>query len=70
MDSGGLEMLFSDERQHKLSIPALDTHSKPATVAFLVDYLIKNVMKDNRQELFLLDGHVQVTSLHYTTHQF
>jgi ubiquitin related modifier 1 len=51
-------MLFSDQRLHKLSLPTMDSESKPVNVVFLVDYLCKNVMKDHRQELFLLDGHV------------
>jgi ubiquitin related modifier 1 len=56
--SGGLEMLFEDKRRHTLSIPAVDKDGKPATVAFLIDYLCRNTMKDSRQELFALDNHL------------
>ncbi|SPO00621.1 related to ubiquitin related modifier URM1 [Cephalotrichum gorgonifer] len=56
--SGGLEMLFSDQREHNIKIPAV-VEEKPTTVAFLIEYLCKNVMKDTREELFILDGHVR-----------
>ena len=55
---GGLEMLFSDQRQHKLALPAHDKDGKPVTVAYLIDYLCQHVMKDNRKELFVLDRHM------------
>ena len=54
-------MLFSDQRRHQLSIPARDGDGKPATVAFLIDYLCKNTMRDSRQELFVLDKHLCVS---------
>ncbi|KAI1853710.1 hypothetical protein JX265_003957 [Neoarthrinium moseri] len=57
--SGGLEMLFSDQRRHSLSIPAVDKDGRPATVAFLIDYLCRNTMKDSRQELFVLEDHLR-----------
>ncbi|GJC93624.1 ubiquitin-related modifier 1 [Colletotrichum higginsianum] len=58
--SGGLEMLFSDQRRHALSIPAVNKDGKPATIAFLIDYLCENTMKDSRKELFVLDGHLGI----------
>ncbi|KAK3327702.1 hypothetical protein B0T19DRAFT_484760 [Cercophora scortea] len=57
--SGGLEMLFSDQKRHSLSIPAIDNHGQPSTIAFLIDYLCKNTMKDPRAELFVLDEHIR-----------
>lgn len=57
---GGLEMLFSDQRQHKLTIPAHDKDSKPVTIAYLIDHLCQHVMKDSRKELFVLDNHMYV----------
>ena len=56
--SGGLEMLFSDERKHRLSVPARDSKGDAVTVGWLVDYLCEEIMKDNRKEMFVLDGHV------------
>ncbi|KAJ7031609.1 ubiquitin-like modifier 1 [Mycena alexandri] len=57
---GGLELLFSNERSHKLSVPALvpkiygDTSSdtKPADITFLIHYLRDNLLKE-RVELFM-----------------
>ncbi|KAE9374374.1 ubiquitin-related modifier 1 [Stipitochalara longipes BDJ] len=57
--TGGLEMLFSDERKHRLSVPAKDSKGDAVTVGWLVDYLCDEIMKDNRKEMFVLDGHVR-----------
>ncbi|KAI0546841.1 Urm1-domain-containing protein [Xylaria curta] len=57
--TGGLEMLFSDQRRHAISMPAIGKDGKPATIAYLVDYLCENTMKDARKELFVLDDHVR-----------
>lgn len=57
-------MLFSDQRQHKLVIPAHDKDSKPVTIAYLIDHLCQHVMKDSRKELFVLDDHMYVLLLH------
>ncbi|KAF7561584.1 hypothetical protein G7046_g2561 [Stylonectria norvegica] len=57
--SGGLEMLFSDQRQLALAIPALDKDGRPANIAYLIEYLCQNVMEDSRQELFVLDNHLR-----------
>ncbi|KXX77569.1 Ubiquitin-related modifier 1 [Madurella mycetomatis] len=57
--SGGLEMLFSNQRHHDLSLPAADSDGKPANIAFLIDYLCKTLMKDPRTELFVLDNHIR-----------
>ncbi|KAF8859622.1 ubiquitin-related modifier 1 [Acephala macrosclerotiorum] len=57
--TGGLEMLFSDERKHKLSVPAKDSKGAAITVGWLVEYLCEELMKDTRKEMFVLDGHVR-----------
>ncbi|KAJ7057131.1 ubiquitin-like modifier 1 [Mycena amicta] len=56
---GGLELLFSNERSHKLSVPATvpkssaDTgDTKPADISFLIRYLRDNLLKE-RDELFM-----------------
>jgi len=51
-------MLFSNQRTHRVEIPSEDEDGKTVTLAFLIDYLCKNVMKDSRKEMFILDGHV------------
>jgi len=56
-------MLFSNKKRHGLTIPATRDDGKPANIAFLVDYLVKNLMKDPRKELFVLDNQVYVSSL-------
>jgi ubiquitin related modifier 1 len=56
--SGGLEMLFSNERKLSLSIPAQNKDGQAANVAFLIDYLCEKEMKDPRKDLFVLDGSV------------
>lgn len=53
-------MLFADQRQHKLAIPAHDKDSKPVTIAYLIDHLCQHVMEDSRKELFVLDNHMYV----------
>ncbi|CAL3965906.1 hypothetical protein PZA11_002726 [Diplocarpon coronariae] len=57
--SGGLEMLFSDERKHNIEVPARDDKGVAVTVAWLVEYLCDKLMKDTRKEMFVLDGHVR-----------
>ncbi|KAI0977445.1 Urm1-domain-containing protein [Xylaria arbuscula] len=58
--TGGLEMLFSDQRRHALSLPAVDDKSrKPVTVAYLIEYLCEHTMRDTRKELFVLDDHLR-----------
>lgn len=56
--SGGLEILFANQKKYSLSLPTKDDSGAPANVAFLVRYLCENVMKDPRKELFVLDGTV------------
>ncbi|KAK7701942.1 Ubiquitin-related modifier 1 [Botryosphaeria dothidea] len=57
--TGGLEMLFSNQRKHDIALPAKDDNGEPANIAFLVRYLCKNTMKDHRKELFVLDDTVR-----------
>ncbi|KAK1760480.1 ubiquitin-like protein [Echria macrotheca] len=57
--SGGLEMLFSNQRRHALSIPAHDKDGKPSNIAFLISHLCKTLMKDPRTDLFVLDDHIR-----------
>ncbi|KAI5461299.1 ubiquitin-like modifier 1 [Mariannaea sp. PMI_226] len=57
--SGGLEMLFANQRTHALSLPAVDKDQGPVTIAYLIDYLCEHVMKDTRKDLFVLDSHLR-----------
>ncbi|KAJ7164958.1 ubiquitin-related modifier 1 [Mycena filopes] len=64
--SGGLELLFSNERSHKLSVPATvpkiygdaASGTKPADITFLIHYLRDNLLKE-RVELFMESGTVR-----------
>ena len=49
-------MLFSDQRSHALTVPRTNKDGAPFTIADLIDHLCQNVMKDSRQELFVLEG--------------
>lgn len=61
--SGGLELLFSNQRKHQLSLPAKDEDGQTANMAFLVRYLCQHLIKDRREELFVMDGTVFVDLL-------
>jgi len=56
---GGLEMLFSNERKLKVSLPLKDQNGNLADIGYLVQYLCENVMKDQRKELFVLNNAVR-----------
>jgi ubiquitin related modifier 1 len=58
--SGGLELLFANQKKYSLSVPATDESGAPANVAFLVRYLCDKLMKDPRKEMFVLDDSVYV----------
>lgn len=59
---GGLEILFDNQTKHKISLSSRSATDKasPATVGDLVAYLVDNLIKDPRKELFVLDGSVYV----------
>lgn len=58
--SGGLEILFSNERKHTITLPArLEDASQP-TISYLLKHLVDNVMKDDRKELFIMEDNVYV----------
>ncbi|KAJ6438510.1 ubiquitin related modifier 1 [Purpureocillium lavendulum] len=57
--SGGLEMLFSDQRHHSVTLPSEGDDGRRANIALLIDHLCRHVMKDTRKELFVLDGHIR-----------
>ncbi|KAK3701205.1 Ubiquitin-related modifier 1 [Vermiconidia calcicola] len=57
--TGGLEMLFSDQRKHRISIPRVDRTGQPSNMGFLIRWLCENLMKDSRREMFVLDDSVR-----------
>lgn len=58
--SGGLDMLFSNQRKHSVSLPTIDENGKPSTMASLVRHLCKHVLKDPREEFFVVDDAMYV----------
>ncbi|KAI1663076.1 ubiquitin related modifier 1 [Daldinia decipiens] len=57
--TGGLEMLFSDQRRHSISISAANKDGNPATIADLIYHLCEYTMKDARKDLFVLQDHLR-----------
>ncbi|KAL8905432.1 MAG: hypothetical protein Q9171_006667 [Xanthocarpia ochracea] len=57
--TGGLDMLFSNQRKHSVSLPPTDENGKPSDMAYLVRYLCKYLMKDRRREFFVVDDVVR-----------
>ena len=58
MRSGGLELLFSNQRKHKLSLPSRDGKGHATNMAYLVRYICDNLMSDARQDMFVVDDTV------------
>lgn len=58
--SGGLEILFSNERRHNIQLPGLLNDGSRPNIAYLLPYLVDNVMKDQRKELFIMEDNVYV----------
>ncbi|KAI0342538.1 ubiquitin-like modifier 1 [Trametopsis cervina] len=66
---GGLELLFSNQRSHRISIPSHvpppptpndkeDKSGRPTDIAFLMFWLRDNLLKE-REELFIENGTVR-----------
>ncbi|KZV74964.1 hypothetical protein PENSPDRAFT_647491 [Peniophora sp. CONT] len=66
---GGLELLFSNQRSHKIALPAsipasspaakADAPDAPANIAYLIQWMKENLLKE-RPELFEENGTVCV----------
>ncbi|KAJ5825493.1 ubiquitin related modifier 1 [Penicillium riverlandense] len=57
--TGGLELLFSNKRKHNVTLPAsLDDGTRP-NIAYLLRYLVDNVMQDQRKEMFIMEDNVR-----------
>ncbi|KAL9121724.1 MAG: hypothetical protein Q9187_001718 [Circinaria calcarea] len=57
--TGGLEMLFANQRKHDVTMPSKSDNGRPADIGFLVRFLCDHVMKGHRKDMFLLDGAVR-----------
>lgn len=67
--SGGLELLFSNVRSHRITIPAVIDDGKPVDINYLIFWLRDNLLKE-REELFLENGTVCVRSIFARTAYF
>ncbi|KAJ5092263.1 Ubiquitin- modifier 1 [Penicillium alfredii] len=57
--TGGLEMLFSNERKHPIVLPPrLDDGSRP-NITYLLQHLVEHVMRDQRKALFIMEDNVR-----------
>ncbi|KAK5113754.1 Ubiquitin- modifier 1 [Meristemomyces frigidus] len=57
--TGGLELLFSNQRKHRITMPSSNPKGRPANVAYLITWLCDNLMKDPRKDMFVLDDSVR-----------
>ncbi|CEL01588.1 Putative Ubiquitin-related modifier 1 [Aspergillus calidoustus] len=57
--TGGLEILFGNERKHKVTLPAQLVNGTRPNISYLLQYLVNNLMKDQRKELFVLEDNVR-----------
>lgn len=64
INSGGLELLFSNKRKHLVTVPAHESSGSPVTVAHLITYLCDHLMQSEKKEMFVLDGSVYVLEPH------
>ncbi len=62
---GGLELLFSNTRTHRIAIPSTtsqgDKMGQPVDIDFLIHWLNDNLLKE-RSELFIENGTLWVVS--------
>ncbi|KAG6831969.1 Ubiquitin- modifier 1 [Tephrocybe sp. NHM501043] len=57
--SGGLELLFSNQRIHSINLPVVEkSTSTTPTLQYLINYLRDNLLKE-REELFVENGTVR-----------
>ncbi|KAJ9487139.1 hypothetical protein VN97_g6169 [Penicillium thymicola] len=59
LDSGGLELLFGNERKHKVVLPARLEDGSRANISYLLKYLVDNLMKDQRMDMFIMEDNVR-----------
>ncbi|MCJ1406417.1 Ubiquitin- modifier 1 [Ptychographa xylographoides] len=57
--TGGLEMLFSNQRKHSLHVPTESEAGVSSNLAFLIDYLCRHVMKSSKTDMFVIDGSIR-----------
>ena len=59
-------MLFDNVTKHTISLPTKQQEDKPTNIGYLVKYILENLVKDPRKELFVQDGAMCVCSRSWT----
>ena len=54
-------MLFHNQSKHKIQVPARGTNGAPINIEHLVLHICNHLMRDQRKELFVLDGSMYVS---------
>ncbi|KAJ5753814.1 uncharacterized protein N7511_007967 [Penicillium nucicola] len=57
--TGGLELLFGNERKHKVVLPSQLEDSTRPNISYLLKYLVENLMKDQRTDMFIMEDNVR-----------
>ncbi|GAB7339518.1 hypothetical protein MBLNU457_6134t1 [Dothideomycetes sp. NU457] len=58
--TGGLELLFSSQKQRTVSLPPQNPSGQPTTIADLITNLTEDLTKrDQKKDLFVLHGSVR-----------
>lgn len=60
--SGGLELLFDNERKHEIILPARKEDGNASDISSLLIYLVENTMNDNRKDMFIMEDSVYVNT--------
>ncbi|KAJ5166492.1 uncharacterized protein N7482_005273 [Penicillium canariense] len=66
---GGLELLFGNERKHKVTLPGSMEDGSPTNIAYLLPYLVDNLMQDQRKEMFIMEDNVYVGQICLAMHE-
>lgn len=61
-NSGGLELLFGNERKHKVVLPARLADGSTPNISYLLKHLVDNLMKDQRKDMFIMEDNVYVNT--------
>ncbi|KAJ5127543.1 hypothetical protein N7448_008322 [Penicillium atrosanguineum] len=57
--TGGLELLFGNERKHNVALPAQLKDGSQPNISYLLGYLVDNLMQDQRKDMFIMEDNVR-----------
>ena len=58
LSSGGLDVLFSNQRKLNVALPTQDAKGQTANMDFLIHHLHDHYLTDHRKDFFMLDDTV------------